>query len=200
MSQIAKILDDLKLDRAGLLELSKLAARRAADMRPVYVKQVYKKCGKLNCWCVDEKNEVHGPYLYAVYMDQGRQVQRSLGRFYNSDEIEAMRSRRSPRWLDFVYTGKTLDKLRVGPDKWDLNQHELSPAEFEEFYGVSMEDDGLSRPRSLWFNYAEYSKAMHDHVALIDIAVSPFSRLGVCTSKGYSTLKSLVERGYYLAD
>lgn len=200
MSDIKRICDGLELDRPGWLELAQEAAKRAASMRPVHIKQVYKKCGKLNCWCVDEKNEVHGPYLYAVYTDAGRQVQKSLGRYCDPDQIEVMRSRPRPRWLDFVYTGKALAKHKAGPKSWDFQQRELNSIEFEQFYGLPMEEDGLNRPRSLTYNYVEFEKAMNEHILENEIVWSSFSQFGVCTSKGHSTLKTLVARGYYLAD
>lgn len=197
MSDLYSLLDGLS--RRELQDLISEANRRLSDMRPVHIKQMYKRCGKASCWCAHaDKTDGHGPYLYAVYTERGQQHQKSLGVRFTPEQIEDYRSRRRPRWLDFVLTGKALERAKAGPNKWDFQQRELNSIEFEQFFGLPMEEDNLSRPRSLTFNYVEYDKALVEFDQQQEMVYSSFASWGVCTRKGYSTLKSLTERGFYL--
>lgn len=197
MNDLLSVLDGLS--RRDLQDLISEANRRLADMRPVHIKLMYKRCGKIGCACADiDKTQGHGPYLYAVYTERGKQQQKSLGVRFTPEQIDDMRSRRRPTWLDFVLTGKSLDRAQIGPEKYDVATRGLNSIEFEQFYGLPMEEDNFNRPKSLSFNYAEYEKKLNDFDAVQEMLYSPFASWGVCTRKGYSTLKSLTERGFYL--
>lgn len=198
MNDLFSLLDGLS--RRDLQDLISEANRRLSAMRPVHIKRVYKKCGRRSCWCYGDVEEIggHGPYLYAIYTERGRQQQKSLGVYCTSEEIEDLRSRRRPTWLDFVLTGKALDRAKAGPKKYNFSTRELNFVEFEQFYGLPREEDNFNRPKSLSFNYVGYEKAVNDFDRQREMIYSEFASWGVCTSKGYSTLKSLTERGFYL--
>jgi hypothetical protein len=200
MGKIEKILDGLDLGRDDLLALSKEALRRASVMRQIHIKQIYKRCGKPACWCADlGPDEGHGPYLYASWTEGKRQVQKSLGPCCDQEAIAAMRDRFAPDWLDFVLVGKSLSKAQNGPNRWEIYDRTLDQVEFERFYGLPVYEDNLDRPKILSYDRKAYEQALNEWQEQHEIAWSEFAyRFGVCTSKGISTLKSLLARGFYL--
>lgn len=200
MTKVSVILDQLNLSRSELAELVSDGQRRLSGMRPVHVKQVYKRCGKAGCWCSvgDGPEFGHGPYLYAVWTEGGKQYQKSLGVHFTSEQIEDLRSRSRPRWLDFVLTGKALERAKAGPRKYNFSTRDLNFVEFEQFYGLPMEEDNFNRPKSLTYDFVEFEKALNDFSEAQEMVYSSFVAWGVCTRKGYSTLKILTDRGFYL--
>lgn len=194
---LSELVSELDLSRDEWLELLREVDQRIKSMRPAHIKSVHKKCGSRDCWCYLAEFG-HGPYLYVVYTERGKQIQRSLGLFCDQEEIDAMRERPRPQPLDFVLTGRVLDKAKRSSRSSDLSQFNLTDSEFQQFYGVPVSEDKLSRPRRLVYDYVKFEKALNEWDEEYDIVNSPFISWGVCSSKGYSTLKSLTARGYYL--
>lgn len=198
MRNFNSVLDGLS--REDLQDLVSQGVKRLAAMRPVHIRHLYKRCGKDTCWCFQaDKTDGHGPYLYAIYTDRGMQYQKSLGSYFTEDQIQAMLNRACPGWLDFVVRRvKDIERLRQTNKWYEFSSRRLTFGEFEEFYGVSVEEDKMSHPRDVWYNYVEFQKAVEKWQAAQDRLTSSFASLGVVSEKGYSTLKSLTDRGFYL--
>ncbi len=68
-------------------DVAELEARReelrrrlfeAGDLRPGSLVEVYRKCGKPNCWCAKPGVRGHGPTLILTHQEEGRTVTRSI--------------------------------------------------------------------------------------------------------------------------
>lgn len=198
MGKFSEMIRELKLNRWQLKELIIDAQNAYDEMIPFYIKEHYKRCGKPNCWCATSQG--HGPYVYVVWSEKGRQRQKSLGARATPDQIEAIIGKRKPDWMDFIMTGKALKKALADTEKTkQLHERYLNPIDFERFYGLSKDEDGLNRPDHVQYNFHEYEKAKNDYDEEQQLVHSLWARWGVVNKRGQSVLNSLLDRGFYLS-
>lgn len=195
MSKIDQFLRGLtKFELEDCLEKTRAELK---TRRPFYLKQVTKKCGKPNCTCY--QGYEHGPYLYATFQRDGKQVQKSLGRAFSFEEIAEMAAEPKPTFVDYRVSNKRAERFSPSEHEkkgWAL--HELSKEEFEQHYGLPIGGDLLDRPRMFLVNVEDFSKDTEEWLKTIRIVSSRWAGFGVGTLKGVRFLDGLVDDGYYL--
>lgn len=199
MGKISQILDELKLNRWELEDLIREAQERLKAARPVYLKEVFKRCGKPGCTCTygDVSEYGHGPYLYAVWSENGKQAQKSLGPKFEDEQIQEIRNQPKPQWYDFRVDQKKIDRMSQ-ERQWEVRERTLEHEEFLAYYGVNPWEDTLNRPRSFKYDRRAYRDALEDWQSSREIALSRFSLYGVGTKRGVSILQGLEEKGCYI--
>lgn len=196
-----------KLDGMTHFELTRLvyeANKRLAKFNPIRLRVKRKRCGKKGCFCMDGPSDgswdnLHGPYLFAQYVDSetGKTRVKGLGLYYSSDQLDEV-TRASFSWSDYFAV----------PDGHQTKDHtyyyDLSAREFEEYYGIAMEDDTMSRHTTYWATEGksdafdtEKRKFLEDKSAACHIWADKY---GLGSVKGQRTLKTLLEGNYYLVD
>lgn len=191
------------LTRYELECLVKVAKKELTGRRSFTIKHLLKKCGKAECMCAYESYMAHGPYAYAIYVnkDTGKQEQKSLGRVLCSEDFEALRQEEGPDWYDYRVSErrlKSIDKAEHYKKEW--YERELNPTNFENYYGVSMNEDTLSRPRMITIDYKKYHREFTMWEDRREIGGSKWQTQGVGTLKGIRLLDALEEQGYYFRD
>lgn len=204
MSKMKEMLNDLLgLNRKDLELLINEATRLFRSMRKIRIKRIFKRCGKPGCTC--EKGELtdygHGPYLYAIWSEDGKARQMSLGRAFHERELETMANAVPPVWFDkrFLVSQKQYDALKP-QRRWSCKEWSLTDAEFLTFYNIPPHEDNVGRPRKLRYDKdkydTEFSRTRDKH----EISFSEFRRYGVGTLRGVFLLRSMLARGFYLVE
>lgn len=190
-----------ELNREDLQTIMSKSKTLLDAMRPIHIKELYKKCGKKNCTCAHGSvaEYGHGPYLYVIYTDHdGGQKQRSLGRKMSEEEIEQICGKPFPRWFDFLVTDRQYKKLSRDKN-WQVHERELTFDEFEEYYGIPMAEDALGRECKFRYDYQKFDDEFEKWSEMQKVCVSAWANVyGIGTIKSYSIVKSLIEQGYYL--
>lgn len=195
MGKIESFLSELS--RAELLTTIKAATAELRSRRAFSLKELFKKCGFTDCWCSD--TDGHGPYIYVMYSDGQRQVQRSLGRKITSDEMTAMANKLPPKWYDFRISQRQVDNLSDDEKMkrgWSL--HTLTEVEFESHYGVKIGGDTFGRKQEIWINSKKYNVILGVWLDEQTVLESEWILHGVGTLKGVRLLDRLKDDGGYL--
>lgn len=202
MSKIRELLHDLtELNRDELELLLNEATRLFKGMRKIRIKRLFKRCGKAGCTCAQGEltDYGHGPYLYAIWSENGKRTQRSIGRVYYEWEFERMAKAALPVWYSkpFRVSDKEYDALST-QGRWSCKEWSLTDVEFLALYNISPSEDKVGRPRKLRFNkdkfYAEFSKVEDTHT----VGESEFRHYGIGTLRGVLLLREMLTRGFYL--
>lgn len=204
VSKTKEVLSDLsELSRKDLELLINEATRLFRSMRKVRIKRVFKRCGKPLCTCAygELADYGHGPYLYAIWSEDGRARQKSLGRIHHEWEFERMAKAVPPVWFDgrFSVSQKQYDAL-TPQKRRSCKEWSLTDAEFLAFYNIPPLEDKVGRPRKLRYNKdkfdTEFSRTKDKH----EIAFSEFRRYGIGTLRGVFLLRSMLAKGFYLVE
>lgn len=197
MSKIKDLLDGM--DRWELKRLISQAQKALEAHRPFYIKTAFKRCGKAKCFCKETRG--HGPYCYAIYTDrQGCPRQRSLGRRYEPEELDALETAAEPQWFEFAlpsFTSSEQDNLcsRSGTVAYKY----LASFEYHSHYGIGEEEDTLNRPHRLSYDKARFRAKWEIWADNQKVARSEWASFGIGTKRGIDILNTLVTEGYYLA-
>lgn len=204
MSKTREMLNDLsELSRKDLELLINEATRLFRSMRKVRIKRIFKRCGKPGCTCAQGEltDYGHGPYLYAIWSENGRARQKSLGRFYHERELERMAQAVPPAWFDkrFFVSQKQYDAL-TPQGRWSCKEWSLTSEEFLTFYNIPQHEDNVGRPRKLRFNKDKYDTEFNRAKDKHEIGFSEFRHYGIGTLRGVLYLRSILAKGFYLVE
>lgn len=201
-------MDITKLSRNELIELQVQIKNRLKEFKPFRIREVYRRCGVEDCYCMDgpsnnEWGNLHGPYLYVSWRAEGKTKTISLGRKYTQDEIAKISTKTRPDWQDY-YTVSPKEYYQLSEDKrrelWSIT---LSDSQFEAFHGLPRHEDTMDRYTKFYGSQAQHDRYWGEWNEIEDnqkLASSEWTRFGVGTSKGVKILNGLIRDGYYLKD
>lgn len=204
MSKMKEMLNGLsELSRKDLELLINEATRLFRSMRKVRIKRIFKRCGKPGCTC--EKGELadygHGPYLYAIWSENGKARQKSLGRIYHEWEFKRMAGTELPLWFEKRLLVSEKEYLALTPERrWSCKERSLSDAEFLAFYNILPDEDKVGRPRRLRYNKDKFDTAVSEAEDQQTIGLNEFQHYGIGTLRGVLVLRSMLAKGFYLVE
>ena len=194
-------LDDIWDDRDKLLELREKTERRLKEFIPYRIRTRFVKCGNGDCWCEIGGNR-HGPYLYALWRQDGKTHQRSLGLKFEQSALDAWDPARPDKKKVFRLSPDEYGKLTVDESLLYV-EWELSDREFYERYGVGKDEDKFGRHRGFYAlsdDYDVYIEEMYLYWERERIPQNRWARFGVGTLSGIAILEGLEKSGFYLKE
>lgn len=204
VSKIQEITNDLsELSRDDLKFLVYRASQLLKGMRKLRIKRLFKRCGKPGCTCTQGEltDYGHGPYLYAIWSENGKRRQKSLGRIYHEWEFKRMAGTELPVWFEkrFLvsekeYLAKTLE------GRWSCKERSLDDAEFLAFYNILPDEDKVGRPRRLRYHQDKFDAAVSEALDQQTRGENEFQHYGIGTLRGVLHLRSMLAKGFYLVE
>lgn len=202
MSKIQEITNSLpELDKDDLEFLLHRVLGLLKGMRVVRIKRIYKRCGKSKCTCAQGAlaDYGHGPYLYAVWSEDGNTRQKSLGREYHDREFGRMTQARLPSWFDkqFSVSPKRYEAMSK-QQQWSCSERALDDQEFLALYNIAPQEDHVGRPRKLRYSRGKYKAALLKAQDALTVGLNEFQHYGVGTLRGVLILRQMISDGFYL--
>lgn len=135
-----------------LLELMGNLKRRIQKFRPLRIKLKWKRCGKGECVCMEGPSDgswgnMHGPYLFAQYVDHKTRKTRavSLGRHSSADDIMEARGEILEWWKFFELNPSDQERMTEESASKYRWYYLVTGSDFFNFYGLREVDDKLHR-------------------------------------------------------
>jgi len=199
MSKIKKIFDEGFFTRKELKEIIEEAARRIEDLIVVHISDRYKRCGKPGCQCMTHYDRGHGPYVYATWVEHGSARSKSLGRKITAKEFDDLLVDPVPKPYNYRVPRAQLEKAGGDWDRHDRgwDQYTLSSWEYEEYYGVTPDEDTFGRPETIWYKEREHSRELKRWRDRQRVVNSKYCSLyGISTPKGVKFLEEKEAQGH----
>lgn len=201
-----------KLDGTSYEELMELkidVEYELRQFRPVRIKKKWKRCGKETCFCAAGPGDgswgnLHGPYLFAQFVDHSTKRTRSisLGKYYDQEAVDEV-SDQSLDFSEFFHLTEA-DYGKMGQADKDKNRWaiRLTEADFELFHGIRWIEDQLDRHGTFYGTEANYEAYMaargeisEQKAGLTHIWTREY---GLASPAGQRALKGLLQKNYYL--
>jgi hypothetical protein len=199
-----------KMTRSDLLEMRGEIDATLKEFKKINIRSKWKRCGKKGCFCKDGPldgswGNLHGPYVFAQFVDQGTGKYRSisLGAYFNQDFIDQVLGE-PVLWNEYYkvpdseyQTFKEEKKEKYG---WYVH---LDDAQFLAFFGVWKHEDKMDRDDVFFATEAAhdaYQNKLEVRARQLDLINSDWCReYGIGDEIGHIKLKELLAGKYYLA-
>jgi len=182
---------------------------RLKEFNPVRLRRKWKRCGHKNCQCCSgpsdgSEGNLHGPYVYAQFMDNdlGKIRNISLGRYYDEYDLSDI-VEKSLNFSDYfkVDPGE-LEKMTASEKEEYYFTFYLDDAAFEKHHGITREEDTMRRYDHFFGNLADrdaYESAarnLEEH--RLAVTHKWATDYGIGSIKGQMVLRRLLAGKYYL--
>lgn len=198
------------MDYQDLVDLKSKLDERIKQFRRIRIKMKWKRCGKKDCFCKDGPSDgswenLHGPYVFAQFVDHGTKKTRlvSLGRHYDHIDIDEVEKQILDKTEYFTVPDSDREKMNAAQKKEYCRGVELYSWEFEAKYGIKMGEDTMGRHKKWWGTKASEDRWVTDASAVDaekSACMHPWAVLhGIGSPVGQKVLEDLLRQNYYLA-
>lgn len=202
-------LGEMKYDE--LLQSAIDSKRKIKEFRPIRIRTKWKRCGKPQCFCMDGPlngswGNLHGPYIFAQYVDHTTRKIRvvSLGRRSSEDDIMEARNE-ILEWWEYFKVSPSEKELMTDDDAFDYRWwHSVRGEDFFNFYGLRDSEDTFGRHTRYYGTQASHDafKSYQSEFARRREALDHewATAYGMASHIGQKKLADLLSQKYYLAD
>ncbi len=194
-----------------LCELEENVLRRKKEFKRLRVRQRFVRCGKQGCACSrgpgsNSWGNLHGPYLYAQFVDKmtGKTKKLSLGLLYTETEVEEVLGNGEVKWKDYYQIDRSQRSGMSAREIRRLRSRTFTPKEFLEFYGLRWCHNEIDRVVT-WYarenDFQAFEFAVREREEEKKAVKDPLCRkFGIGSKAGQAKLKSLLSGDYYLVN
>lgn len=193
-----------------LVATKKEIEARMKTFKRVRLKVKWVRCGKEGCFCADgpldnEWGNLHGPYIFAQFVDKGTRKTRriSLGRCSSDNERNDALLSAKIKWSDYFKVGQSQYDTYDEAYKRELWHITLSENDFKEHYGMYPYEDTMGRDRKFYgtqAQYEAYQSAKNERFEAVKAASDELAiKYGILSPTGQKILRSILADGYYIA-
>jgi hypothetical protein len=199
-----------EMKRDDLLQMKDEIDKELKKFKKINIRSKWKRCGKKGCFCSDGPldgswGNLHGPYVFAQFVDQetGKYRSVSLGAYYSKEFADQVIGEPT-QWNDYFRVPEREYEMFNTPKQDLYNWYiYLSSDQFYEFHGIKMHEDTMDRDRVFYgtkANHDAYHNKIDARIRQLELVKSGWCRkYGIGDEIGHIKLSELLAGKYYLA-